>query len=83
MEATTVSVITSCVWAVAIAVAIMYWRIKKMVDEVSLRIDNEMRSVYSRMDNDVRNTNEEFARTIGHIDSRADKLQSQIDKKNK
>ena len=78
-EIVLVSVITSCVWAVGILVACMYWRIKKIVDgnqqEINLRIDE----IYRNMNQEVSEIGKQIDDVYRTIDSRVDKLTSKLE----
>jgi len=86
-----VSVITSCIWAALLLYALMYWRLKKMIDMTNDRINQEHDEVYRSIDEKIKDVHMDLERTdkelhdadqelSRYIDSRIDKM---LNKQNK
>lgn len=90
-EIVLISVITSCVWAVGLLVACMYWRVKKIVDEndqnihrrcdeIDRILDDEKSMIYRTIDENVRELEAQIKNVSSVTDSRIDKIWNEISK---
>jgi hypothetical protein len=77
-ETITISVITSCIWAVGMLVAGMYVRIKKIVDDNHNDTDKYINDIYNHIREKANITDKSIQEVCRMVDSRLDRLETKI-----